>query len=84
MTTFRADTTYSSLYALQEKVFLEICNSKKETQVFSMVKKEKELLDTFMYILNTGLLLNKGNIDVNGKARHSDAQGRPINIQIAA
>lgn len=36
--------------------------------VYKMLKKEKELLDTFMYAMNTGLLLNKGNIDVNGKA----------------
>lgn len=55
MTTFRADVSYSSLYALQEQVFLNISNDKKETQVYKMVKKEKELLDTFMYALNTGL-----------------------------
>lgn len=85
MTTFRADVSYSSLYALQEQVFLNISNDKKETQVYKMVKKEKELLDTFMYALNTGLLLNKTNVDVNGKARHSDpATGRPIEFQIAA
>ena len=35
--------------------------------IYKMKKKEKELLDTFMYSLNTGLLCNKGNIDVNGK-----------------
>lgn len=81
MTTFRADVSFSSLYALQEHVFLSISNDKKETQVYKMVKKEKELLDTFIYGLNTGLLLNKTNIDVNGKARHTDPDtGRPIYI----
>jgi hypothetical protein len=46
-----------------------------------MLKKEKELLDTFMYAMNTGLLLNKGNIDVNGKPTISDPDtGRPIYI----
>lgn len=50
--------------------------------VYKMLKKEKELLDTFMYAMNTGLLLNKGNIDVNGKAtiQEPDTQ-RPINFQ---
>lgn len=49
--------------------------------VYKMLKKEKELLDTFMYAMNTGLLLNKGNIDVNGKATivEPDTQ-RPIYI----
>ncbi len=40
----------------------------KSEGVYKMLKKEKELLDTFMYAMNTGLLLNKGNIDINGKA----------------
>ena len=40
----------------------------KSEGVYKMLKKEKELLDTFMYAMNTGLTFNKGNIDVNGKA----------------
>lgn len=88
MTTFRADASWSSLYALQENVFLSICDDKdssKSEGVYKMLKKEKELLDTFMYALNTGLLLNKGNIDVNGKAAHSDPDtGRPKLLCIAA
>lgn len=83
MTTFRCDVSWSSLFAIQEKVFLEISDSKDKTKlkVYQMVKKEKELLDTFMYAMNTGLLLNKGNIDVNGKATISEPEtGRPIYI----
>ena len=58
MTTFRADASWSSLYALQENVFMSICDDKdknKNEGVYKMVKKEKELLDTFMYAMNTGL-----------------------------
>lgn len=71
MTTFRCDASWSSLYALQEEVFMRIADDTDKSKgegVYKMLKKEKELLDTFMYAMNTGLLLNKGNIDVNGKA----------------
>jgi hypothetical protein len=88
MTTFRADASWSSLYALQENVFMSIADDKDQTKsegVYKMLKKEKELLDTFMYAMNTGLLLNKGNIDKNGKPTISDTEtGRPINIQLIA
>lgn len=75
MTTFRADCSWSSLYALQENVFMEICDDKDKTKtegIYKMLKKEKELLDTFMYAMDTGLCFNKTNIDVNGKATISD------------
>ena len=32
-----------------------------------MDKKEKTLLDNFLYVRNNGLLFNKCNVDVNGK-----------------
>ena len=37
-----------------------------------MNKKEKELLDNFLLSRNQGLLFNKTNIDVNGKATVCD------------
>ena len=84
MTTFRADASWSSLFAIQENVFMSIADDKDATKsegVYKMLKKEKELLDTFMYSMNTGLLLNKGNIDANGKATISDPDtGRSIYI----
>lgn len=84
MTTFRADASWSSLYALQEEVFMTIADDKDKNKgegVYKMLKKEKELLDTFMYAVNTGLLLNKSNVDVNGKTTISDPDtGRPIYI----
>ena len=66
MTTFRCDASWSSLYALQEEVFMRIADDTDKSKgegVYKMLKKEKELLDTFMYAMNTGLLLNKGNVD---------------------
>ena len=57
MTTFRADASWSSLYALQEEVFMTIADDKDKNKgegVYKMLKKEKELLDTFMYAVNTG------------------------------
>jgi hypothetical protein len=84
MTFFRNDASWSSLYALQENVFMSISDDKDKTKtegVYKMLKKEKELLDTFMYAMNTGLLLNKGNIDQNGKATIQDPDtNRPIYI----
>jgi hypothetical protein len=84
MTYFRHDTSWSSLYAIQEHVFMNICDDKDKSKgegVYKMLKKEKELLDTWQYSVNTGLLLNKGNVDVNGKATiHDPDTGRPIYI----
>lgn len=65
MTTFRADASWSSLYALQENVFMSIADDKDVTKsegVYKMLKKEKELLDTFMYAMNTGL--NKRRLSI--------------------
>ena len=63
---------------------MSIADDKDQTKsegVYKMLKKEKELLDTFMYAMNTGLTFNKGNIDVNGKATISEPEtGRPIYI----
>lgn len=75
MTTFRCDTSWSSLYALQEDMFLKIADDKDVTKgekIYTMKPKEKELLDTFMYAMNTGLLCNKGSMDVNGKSTIQD------------
>lgn len=84
MTTFRHDVSWSSLYAIQEPVFMRICDDKDKNKgegVYKMLKKEKELLDTFQYSVSTGLLMNKGNITKEGRATISDPDtGRPIYI----
>lgn len=88
MTFFRHDASWSSLYALQENVFMRICDNKDRTKsegVFKMLKKEKELLDTFMYSVNTGLLMNKGNISKEGRPTISDPDtGRPEKLMSLA
>lgn len=88
MTTFRCDASWSSLYALQENVFMRITDDKDRSKshgVYKMLKKEKELLDTFMYAVNTGLLLNKGNVDVHGRPTITDPDtNRPIEFRVLA
>jgi len=88
MTTFRHDASWSSLYALKEDVFMKICDDKDKNKgegIYKMLKKEKELLDTFMYSVNTGLLLNKGNITKEGRTTMVDEDtNRPINFQMLA
>lgn len=84
MTTFRADISWSSLYAAQESMFMSVADDKdasKSEGVYKMLKKEKELMESFMYGLNTGLLCNKGNVDKDMRATISDPDtGRPIYI----
>lgn len=67
MTTFRADVSWSSLYALQEEGLLKICDSKEPNKplgIYKMIKKEKELLDTFMYAMNAGLKVSSAKISL--------------------
>ncbi len=85
ITTFRCDDSYSSLYAIHENVFVSIAEGKNQGDltetIYQMDKKEKVLLDNFLYVRNNGLLFNKTNVDVNGKATIVDPDtGRPIYI----
>lgn len=85
ITTFRVDDSFSSLYALHEDQFIKIAEGKNKgemsEQYYKMSKKEKVLLDNFLTARNQGLLFNKSNIDVNGKARQQDpATNRQIPI----
>lgn len=70
ITTFRNDDSYSALYAAHEDVFIKIgqgdnCGKLKET-IYKMEKKEKVLLDNFLYARNSGLIFNRSSMDVNG------------------
>ena len=85
ITTFRNDISYSSLYAAHEDVFIRIGEGKDRNSLkevtYKMDKKEKELLENFLTSRNQGLLFNKTNIDVNGKATIVDpGSGKPIYI----
>ena len=83
--TFRCDDSYSALYAAHEDTFIKIASGKNNGEmsevIYRLDPKEKTLLDNFMYVRNTGLLFNKGNVDQNGKATLVDPDtNRPIYI----
>lgn len=71
ITTFRNDDSWSSTYAMMEDQFIKIGkgegNGKMKETIYKMDKKEKVLLDNFLYARNNGLLFNRTSIDVNGK-----------------
>lgn len=77
ITTFRVDESWSSLYAAHEDVFVNIAKGEGNGRVaevtYKMNKKEKDLLDNFMYVRANGLLFNKTNVDpVTGKPTIQD------------
>lgn len=85
ITTHRVDDSYSALYAAHEDVFISIAEGKNQGDltetIYKMDKKEKVLLDNFLYVRNNGLLFNKCNVDVNGKPTIVDPDtNRPIYI----
>lgn len=84
LTTHRVDDSYSALYAAQEDQFIAIAEGKDQGNltetIYRMDKKEKNLLENFLYVRNNGLLFNKCNVDANGKATICDPDtGRPEN-----
>lgn len=85
ITTHRVDTSYSALFAAHEDVFVNVAEGKgngglTET-LYKMNKKEKDLLENFLFVRNNGLLFNKTNVDKNGKPTIVDPDtGRPIYI----
>lgn len=85
ITTFRVDDSYSALYAAHEDQFISIAEGKGQGDltetIYKMTKKEKNLLENFLYARNNGLLFNKCNVDANGKATICDPDtNRPIYI----
>lgn len=54
----RVDVDYSALYAAQEEQFISIAEGKDQGHltetIYKMDKKEKELLDNFLYVRNNG------------------------------
>lgn len=85
ITTHRCDDSYSALYAAFEDKFISIAEGKGQGDltetIYKMDKKEKVLLDNFLYVRNNGLLFNKCNVDVNGKPTIVDPDtNRPIYI----
>ena len=86
ITTFRNDDSYSSLYAASEDSFISIGegtdkDSLNET-IYKLERKEKNLLDNFLFVRNQGLLFNKCNVNPRtGKPTIQDPDTqRPIFI----
>ena len=85
LTTFRVDDSQSALYGAHEDVFLKIAAGEGDSNIkegmFKMSSMEKNLMENFLLVRNQGLLFNKTNVDVNGKATIIDPQtGRPIYV----
>lgn len=82
ITRHRADVEYSSDFEAMEDVYITMGKSDSDTgTVYKMLKKEQQLLDTFMIGRNQMNLFSKCNVDKNGKARNYDPSSqRPIVI----
>ena len=85
ITTHRVDDSYSAQYAAFEDMWITIGkgngDGKQSEVTYRMDKKEKNLLDNFMYVRNNMLLFSKTNVDKNGKVTICDPDtGRPIYI----
>ena len=85
ITTHRVDDSWSAVYAATEDMFVRIATGSdekdKKESVYQMNSKEKDLLDNFMFVKNSGLLFNKTNVDANGRVTISDPDtNRPIYI----
>lgn len=81
ITTHRNDITFSAQYAALEDVYIDLSNGKpsKTQKIYKMKSVEKELLDSFLESRNNALLLQKGNVDVNGKSTLYEREtNRPI------
>lgn len=74
ITTHRVDDSYSALYAAHEDQFIKVAEGKDQGSltetIYKMDKKEKVLLDNFLYVRNNGLnsrsfkiLLIAGNLN---------------------
>lgn len=59
MTTHRCDDSFSSLYAAHEDTFISIGQGKGNGElsetIYRLDKKEKALMDSFMYVRNNGI-----------------------------
>mgnify|MGYP001026232133 FL=1 len=85
ITTHRVDVSYSAQFAAMENVFIQVAEGKDKKSliptIYKMDKKEKQLLDSFLYARNNGSMFNRTNVDKNGKATIQDPDtGRPIYI----
>ena len=75
ITTHRVDDSYSALFAAHENTFISIAEGKDQGHlsetIYKMNKKEKDLLDNFLYVRNNGKRVTRYKIFLNS--------GKPIN-----
>ncbi len=79
----RNDISFSAQYAAMEDVFISIGkgdgNGNMKETIFKMNKKEKDVMESFLFARNNALLFGKCNFDKNGKCTVTDPHtGRPI------
>ena len=74
----RVDVSYSAQFAATEQTFIQIAEGKDQKSliptVYKMDKKEKQLLDSFLFARNNGLMFNRSNVDKNNKATIQDPE----------
>lgn len=84
ITCHRVEDSYSSLYACHEDMFVKVGNGEGNSSetIYKLNKKEKELLDNFMFARNNMLLFSKCNVaPKTGKPTIYDNEtGEPIYI----
>lgn len=83
ISTHRNDVEWSAQFAIAEPIFIGIAskNAKGENTeaLYSMETKEQELLESFIYARNNGMVFAKTNVDANGKCTVVDPKTlRPI------
>lgn len=80
ISTHRNDVDWTSEFAATEDVFIQIASGKdQQVKVYTMKKKEQELLETWMENRNLNLLFSKSCMDKNGKSTIIEPRtGRPI------
>lgn len=88
ITEHRCDISYSSRYAILEDQFIRIANGDGTGEVkekfYKLNKMEKDLLDSFHFVKNSGLLWQKTTMDINGKSTVQTEDGRPkLRLRVA-
>lgn len=92
ITRHRSDVMYSSDFEALEDVYISLGQESENgkgsgtSRVYKMLRKEQELLNTFMEARNNAHLFSKCNVTPDGKARNFDVStNRPLKIkQLAA
>ena len=82
ITEHRNDISYSSRYAQMEDQFIKISQGEGtgelKEKIFKLNKMEKDLLSSFQFVKNNGLLWQKTTMDKNGKSTVLTEDGRPL------